>query len=79
MGKSLYTRCFKRRYNPLKGVTEAIFQGRVEGQQAELFQTIFPLASCRRTFIEIIKRYNFHELKSMPEKFVAVGLDEPWK
>ena len=79
MDKSRYTRCFKRRYNPLKGVTEAIFQGKVEGPQAELFQTIFPFASCRRTFVEIIKRYNFHELKSMPEKFVAVGLDDPWQ
>jgi hypothetical protein len=74
-----YDPCFKRRYNPLKGVTEAIFQGRVEGPQAELFRKIFPLPSCQQPIIDVLTNYYTLNFATMPEKFVATGLDEAWK
>ena len=78
-GRVGYDPCFKRRYNPLKGVTEAIFQGRVEGPQAELFRKIFPLPSCRQPIIDVLTNYYTLNFATMPEKFVATGLDKAWK
>lgn len=70
-----YHPCYKRRYNPLKGVTEAIFQGKIEGPQAEIFQSIFSAPSCRRTIIQCLWDGLEHLMNKTPERFVEAGLD----
>lgn len=70
-----YHPCIRRRGNRLKGVTEAIFQGKIEGPQAEIFRTIFPSPFCRRPIIDSLWETYEADMKTLPERFTEEGLD----
>lgn len=70
-----YHPCIRRRVNRLKGVTEAIFQGKIEGPQAEVFRTIFPSPACRRPIIDYLWSDLRLAMETLPERFIEEGLD----
>lgn len=70
-----YDPCFKRRYNQLKGLTEAIFQGKSDGEEAQFFHSHFPSPACRRPIIDLLWSRYGSGMEKLRKRFIEVGLE----